>query len=208
MRLPPLVLGSPDEAPAKYHEDWTLVPGAAHDAEAFMKELRLRAERNRLLKDHLLAGMSVWFKSSGDSMWPLVRSGDAILLHPIKAVTADAGQEGLVKEASEIGVGDIVFCELQRSQMFLTHIVLQVQGDRHADEWKYWIGNIKNHYNGYCFREHIYGILIEVQEDRANHYYARPFPKDVFQQVHALVQESRWSKDAGRLCEPQMAATA
>ena len=130
-------------------------------------------------------------------------AGDAILLHPIKAVTADAGQEGLVKEASEIGVGDIVFCELQRSQMFLTHLVLQVQCDRHADEWKYWIGNIKNHYNGCCYSEHIYGILVEVQEDRANEYFARPFPKDVFQQVFDLVQEDRGSAEASRLCEPR-----
>ena len=207
MRLPPFVLSSPEEAPPKYHEDWTLVDGAAHDAEAFQKELNLRAERNRLLKDHLLAGMTTWFKSSGDSMWPLVRSGDAILLHPIKAVTADGGQAGLEKEESDIGVGDIVFCELHGGKFFLTHIVLKVTWDRHTQEWKYWIGNIKNHYNGWCYREDIYGILVEVQEDREvlgeHTYCARPFPKDVFQQVFDLVHVDRWSEEAKSLCEPR-----
>ena len=165
------------------------MPGAARDTELFEKELRLRAERNRLLKDHLLAGMAVWFKSSGDSMWPLVRSGDAILLHPIKAVTANAGEEGLEKEESEIGVGDIVFCELHGGQMFLTHIVLQVQGGRHADEWKYWIGNIKNHYNGCCYREHIYGILVEVEVRYKGYLYSRPHPKSIYEKVRDLALE-------------------
>ena len=106
------------------------------------------------------------------------------------------------KEASEIGVGDIVFCQVQRSQQYYAHIVLEIERDYYAQESKYWIGNIEHKINGWCFREHIFGILVEVQVWRKGQYYNRPLPKDVFEQVQRLVKDDRWSTCASSLCEP------
>ena len=52
------------------------------------------------------------------------------------------------KEASEIGVGDIVFCQVQRSQQYYAHIGLEVERDYHAQEPKYWIGNSERKIKG------------------------------------------------------------
>ena len=106
------------------------------------------------------------------------------------------------KNASEIGVGDIVFCQVQRSQQYYAHIVLEVERDYHALEPKYWIGNIEHRINGWCFREHIFGILVEVQVECDGRYYTRPFPKSVFEQVRGLVKDYRWRQWARSLCEP------
>ena len=205
-RLPDLVLQSPHEATPAFHEDWTQVAGSSSDPELWEKEIRLRDSRNRLIREHLVDGRSVFYKSSGNSMWPLVQSGDACTFHPIQAVTADGGMHSIQKEASGIGVGDIVFCQVQRSQQYYAHIVLEVERDYHAQEPKYWIGNIEHRMNGWCFREHIFGILVEVQVMWEGLYYSRPLPKDVFEQVQQLVKDYRWSKRAQGLCEPSWEA--
>ena len=111
--------------------------------------------------------------------------------HPVQAVTAQ-------KEASGIGVGDVVFCQVQRSQQFYAHLVLSIEHDYHAQEPKYWIGNIEQRVNGWCFREHIYGILVQVQVGA----HLRPLPKRVYEEVRKLVADHRWSQSARRLCEP------
>jgi hypothetical protein len=111
-RLPDLVLEGPHEASLEFHQDWTRVQGCNSCPEKWELELRLRDSRNRLIWGNLTGGRSVFYKSSGDSMWPLVQSDDACTFHPIQAVTA---KDGIQKEASEVGVGDIVFCQVQRS---------------------------------------------------------------------------------------------
>ena len=72
----------------------------------------------------------------------------------------------------------------------------------YAKEKKYWIRNICEHFNGWCFREHIYGILYHVKVMWQEQYYSRPFPKSVFEKVRDLVKEDRWSPLAKDLCEP------
>ena len=102
----------------------------------------------------------------------------ACTFHPIQAVTAQGGsRHELTKEASEIGVGNIVFCQVQRSQALYGHIVWSIEQDYHAQERKYWIGNIEGRRNGWCYREHIYGILVEVQTEWEGRTFIRPFPK-------------------------------
>ena len=59
-RLPDLVLQSPHEAAPAFHEDWTLVPGSADDAQKWEQEPRLRDQRNRMIKDYLVDGRSVF----------------------------------------------------------------------------------------------------------------------------------------------------
>ena len=95
-----------------------------------------------------------------------------------------------------------MFCRVQTSKQYYAHIVLSIEHDYHAKEQKYWIGNIEGRMNGWCFREHIYGILVEVQVEWAGQYYTRPFPKTVFQEVRALVADFRWNRSAQSLCEP------
>ena len=203
-RLPPnLVLQDPHEAAPPFHDDWTLVHGSSRDHEKWGLEMRLRDERNCMMRDFLEGGRTVWYKSSGNSMWPLVQSGDAIALHPIQAVTTDKGKHSIQKEASEIGVGDIVFCNVQPIHQYYCHLVLQVENDYYAREPKYWIGNIQGTINGWCNREHIFGILVrvEVAKPGKEGYYMRPFPKKAFEQVQQLIKADRWNKDAANLCE-------
>ena len=102
-------------------------------------------------------------------------------------------------------MGDIVFCQVQRergSQLFYAHFVLSIEHDYHAQEPKYWIGNIEQRVNGWCFREHIYGILVQVQVDWEDQHYTRPLPKRVYEEVRKLVEDYRWSRSASSLCEP------
>ena len=116
--VPNLVLQDPHEAAPPFHDDWTLVHGSSRDHDKWGLEMRLRDDRNCMIREFLEDGRTVWYKSSGNSMWPLVRSGDAIALHPIQAVTADKGKHSIQKEASEICVGDIVFCKVQPNQQY------------------------------------------------------------------------------------------
>ena len=102
--------------------------------------------------------------------------------------------------------GDIVFCQAQRSQQYYAHIVLAIEYDYYADEKKYWVGNIEQGRNGWCFREHIYGIFVEVQVEWEGRYYTRPFPKSVYEEVRKLVEDYRWNRSASSLCEPSWGA--
>ena len=136
----------------------------------------------------------------------LVQSNDAITLHPIQAVTAKShGAHAIQKEASEIGVGDIVFCEVQPSKQYFAHIVLRIEHCyRRREQTEYWIGNIQDHENGWCYREHIFGILVEVQVWWEGQYHNRPHPKNFFPEVQALAkgERNRWNSQAAQLCEP------
>jgi hypothetical protein len=209
-RCPPdVVLEGPHDATPMHHRDWTIVPGSYHDPEKREQELRNRERRNKLIHEHLAAGRSVFYRSSGNSMWPLVQSDDGILLHPIQAVTAKDGTT-IEKEESEISVGDIVFCEVQRSKLYYAHIVLEVYEDLYRKEPQYWIGNIEGRMNGHCYREHIFGILVDVQVwwEETSQYYSRPHPKALYAQVAELVKSDRWSTAAYQLCYPSWESTA
>ena len=116
-RLTDLIMQSPQEAAPSFHEDWTIVEGGASDPGKCEMEQRLWDARNRMIRDYLTDGSSLGYKSSGKSMWPVVQSGDACTYHPIQAVTAMDANIKPTKEASELGVGDIVFCQVQRSQL-------------------------------------------------------------------------------------------
>ena len=199
-RIPPLILHSAHEAVPALHEDWTLVPGAWSDPDLRAKEMKLRQERNELIHEALEAGRPVWYPSSGNSMWPLVQSGDFCTVHPLQAVTADMGRACIPKEESNPDVGDIVFCLVQPQHQYYAHIVIDKQWDRYRKEHKYWIGGIRQNYNGYCFREHIFGILVAVQVQYEGRYFKRPLPKSLYETVQPIYEND--SKRARTLCEP------
>ena len=91
---------------------------------------------------------------------------------------------------------------MQHSKQYYAHIILDVQNSYYHKEPKYWIGNIQRHINGWCLREHIFGILVDVQVWWDGQYYSHPLPKPVFAQVQELVKEHRWNSAAAKLCEP------
>ena len=177
--------------------------GSSKDASKWEEEMRLRYDRNCMIREFLEICRPVVYKSSGNSMWPLVQSNDVVALHPIQAGTADKGKHAIQKEGSEIGVGDIVFCEVQPTKMYYCHIVVKEEKDYYAREPKYWIGSFNASVNGWCNREHIFGILVSVEVEKPGKegYYQRPFPKKAFEQVNKLVKADRWSKDAETHCE-------
>ena len=151
------------------------------------------------LRTKLRAGGSACFQPSGYSMYPMVQSGDVCTFHPIQAVTAE-GQLSIQKERSEIGVGDVVFCQVQPSQLYYASIVHEVQqqcwdGDRPrgsaaVQRHNYLIGNTQRHIHGWCYRENIFGILIDVQAlapaSSDTVWCSRPLPKTVFEEVTRL----------------------
>ena len=124
-------------------KDWTLHPG---DKEA---EEEARAVRNAMIKALLTSNRSVQYRSSGNSLAPFVYSGDVTMWEP-------------VTDHSTLVVGDIVWCLVQPTQRYYGHAIHEI-GDWYGQT--YWrIGNLKQppHMNGWCYAEHIFGVLFEV----------------------------------------------
>jgi hypothetical protein len=125
-------------------------------------ELRLRHQRNVMIKAQLQAGRSVLYRSSGWSLYPRVWSNDQTTYEPVIS-------DNMVQ------VDDIVFCEVQPGNRFYAHLVLRKEWSRArlagmsaslaecvmGGEWKFTIGNISGRENGWCRIEHIYGRLAE-----------------------------------------------
>jgi hypothetical protein len=214
MRLRPtrcpfdVVLETPYDADPQYHQDWTIVKGSNYNPKAWAREKQLRDQRDILIRESLTEGKSVFYKSSGNSMWPLVQSGDACRFHPIQAVTANDAP--IQKKASKIDVGDIVFCKVE--EQFFAHIVQKAERSLHPEpgrkyRTKFCIGNIQGHINGWCYRKDIFGILVDVKFPKVKRsgeqqYFSRPFPKEIFEKVSLLVKDDRWNKVASELCIP------
>ena len=226
-RSPCMILEHPHQATSPFHEDWTQVPNSWTDPEAWQEEVRRRDLRNVMIMETLLDSRTVFYSSSGNSMWPIVQNGDYCLFHPIQAVTADeAPLVGIQKFESTISVGDIVFCRVQPTQQFYAHFVRQISEHAYDAEYgtfatQYWIGglpmcNNARPFNGHAFRRHIFGILkaVFVQEDR--HFLKRPHPRDtvvaaqtLYETVRPLVQQNERCPWAKQLCKahesPEMA---
>ena len=92
---------------------------------------------------------------------------------------------------------------MQPRGAYFAHIVLRIETDDHAEEKKYWIGNIRDYMNGFCYKEHIYGILVDVTVTYEGRMYSRPLPKTVFEYVQWLVSQDQWSTEAANRCAPR-----
>ena len=83
-------------------DDWTISEAKGD----WDKEKRLRWDRNLMIKEMLLAGISVQYKSSGGSLYPWVVSGDCCRFEP-------------VYDCNDLRVNwDVVFCEVQPYNRF------------------------------------------------------------------------------------------
>ena len=98
----------------------------------------------------LKSGRSAQFRSSGNSLWPMVKSGDVAIYEP-------------VVDHSLLTVGEVVFCRVQTSNRFYAHMIHKIEYWK--DGSRYWvIGNMAEPpvINGWCAAKHIYGRLMEV----------------------------------------------
>jgi hypothetical protein len=89
----------------------------------------------------LVAGKTVSFRPTGNSMQGKIDSGQLCTIAPIATTT-------------ELGVGDVVLCRV-RGQTYL-HLIKAIQGDR------FQIGNNHGHVNGWTPRSRIFGRLIAI----------------------------------------------
>ena len=113
-------------------------------------EYRLREVRNKLLKEKLLSGDTVCYRSSGWSLYPRVSCGDMTTYRPVRS-------------ADEVLVGDIVLCEVQPRSRFYAHLVSIKKWGDWEEKWEFRISNINGYENGWCYIEHIHGVLIDVE---------------------------------------------
>ena len=67
-----------------------------------------------------------------------------------------------VTDHEKLVVGEIVWCQVQPTQRYYGHVIHEV--GYWGDKKYWWIGNldIPPWYNGWCYKEHIYGVLFEV----------------------------------------------
>jgi phage repressor protein C with HTH and peptisase S24 domain len=86
----------------------------------------------------LQAGHTVEFRPRGNSMVPLIHSGDLCRVEPL---------DGRALER-----GDIVLCRVQGRQYL--HLVSAVRPGQVQ------ISNNRGHVNGWCTRDQVYGILV------------------------------------------------
>ena len=134
--------------PHDYDYDWTDNPD--EDIWQF-----LTSKRYDIMREVLLDGNPVQTKSGGKSLQPLVFSGDTCFFNPI-----------LPGCNSNIGAGDLVFCRVQPNDRYYCHLVwntFKLQTPSGVEKQCYIIGNnnegSKAKSNGWCYREHIYGLL-------------------------------------------------
>ena len=111
--------------------------------------LREGWERDVQIKAELQAGRNVYFRSSGCSLYPYVLPGDRCTFTP-------------VTDQTKVRVTDIVFCEVQPLGRFYAHMVVQKQ-EESSGKMRYIIGIHMGPQKGWCYIEHIYGRLVNVQ---------------------------------------------
>ena len=126
--------------------DWTSCP------ENFAKELRLRKLRNDMLKEQLLLGKPVVYRSSGWSLWPRVWPNDLCGFDPVTS-------------PDEVRKDDIVFCQVQPGNRYFAHVVSRKWFE--DDDWYFIISILKGIQNGWCSIKHIYGRLTKVEHSSA-----------------------------------------
>lgn len=88
--------------------------------------------------EKLKNGETVSFRPRGNSMSPLIKSGQLVTIQPL----------------SEIEVGDIVLCKVNGCEYL--HLIKAIQGDRAQ------IGNNKGKINGWTNINKIYGKCIKI----------------------------------------------
>ena len=116
--------------------------------ENYQIELAQRELRDEKIKEDLLAGNRVCYRSGGWSLYPRVWSNNRCTFEPVTS-------------ADEVSEWDIVFCQVLPRNRFFAHYVKYKYWA--ADQWVFTISNAKGWENGRTDIEHIYGILVNVE---------------------------------------------
>lgn len=103
------------------------------DAECFI------GKENIISAEHLLAGETVIIVGFGQSMTPLLKSGQPVLVEP-------------VKDTAPLNKNDVVFCKV--AGHYYLHKITDVKNGN-----SYQISNNHGHVNGWISRRNIYGIM-------------------------------------------------
>ena len=90
----------------------------------------------------LLEGQTVKFRPHGNSMVPIIHSGQLVTIEPIGSRV--------------VQVNDVVLCKVEGRRML--HKVTAVGSDG-----RYQISNNHGHVNGWCVAKNIFGILTQVE---------------------------------------------
>lgn len=98
-------------------------------------------------RQSLEAGETVKFRPKGKSMEPKINSGELVTVEPIK-------------DYSKIKKGDIVFCKV--NGIYYVHLVQSVQ--QKTDDFRFQIGNNKNHTNGIIGKNQLFGKVTKVEK--------------------------------------------
>lgn len=80
------------------------------------------------------------YKESGNSMLPIIKSGQPVRLEPIKNI--------------ELKIDDIVFCKVRGN--YCTHKITKIRGKQ------YQISNNHGYVNGWITKNSIYGIVTKI----------------------------------------------
>ena len=91
----------------------------------------------------LQGGRPATFKPKGNSMEPIIKSGQEVTVSPSEL---------------PLKVGDIVLCRVQGSEFL--HLIKAMR--KIKDKGQFQIGNAQGHINGWTDRSKIYGVLTHV----------------------------------------------
>jgi len=128
-----------------FNQDWTMVTDRHIEPE-------LQHARNDMIKHKLQSGPPDAFRSGGDSLAPLIKSGDVWEYHP-------------VFEASEVEVGDIVFCQVKPTWRYFVHTIKRKTWDYEKEAWYFTVGKQPGCENSWCWMDEIYGKLKRISRD-------------------------------------------
>ena|ERR1700681_4330959 len=90
--------------------------------------------------DKLKAGKTVQFRPRGNSMTPIINSGQLVTIAPLTAPVA---------------INDAVLCRVKGK--FYVHLIKAIEGDRVL------IGNNHHHINGWTLASKVYGKVVKVE---------------------------------------------
>lgn len=91
----------------------------------------------------LLEGQTIRFRPHGNSMVPLILSGQLVTVRPLT-------------EDEELSPGTVVLCKVEGRQML--HRLTAIGSDG-----RYQISNNHGHINGWCTRKNVFGVLESVE---------------------------------------------
>lgn len=97
-------------------------------------------KENQCSAEHLSAGETCKIIGFGQSMTPILKSGQPVIVEPLK-------------ENTPIDKKDIVFCKVKGH--YYLHLIHSIRNGR------YLIGNNHGHMNGWIGRQQIFGKVVE-----------------------------------------------